>query len=192
MAKRANETPTVATFADHEVITPPHKLKKAVAAARAGAPDEPVARAEKAMAELSTEFAGWMDAEIDRLDAARREVHRTGLGAKARDALFHAAHDIKGQAATLGFPAGASAADSLCRLLEYTPEASRIPLSLIDQHVDAVRAIVRETGHGDAAEVAASLIRRLREVTDEFLVNENSFRPDYLESILAPSLVPGN
>jgi hypothetical protein len=35
------------------------------------------------------------------------------------------------------------------------------------------------------------LTKRLREVTDEFLIKENSFRPDYLEIILAPSLVPG-
>jgi hypothetical protein len=31
----------------------------------------------------------------------------------------------------------------------------------------------------------------LREVTDEFLKAENSFRPDYLENIFAPPLVPG-
>jgi hypothetical protein len=32
---------------------------------------------------------------------------------------------------------------------------------------------------------------KLREVTDDFLRRENQFRPDYLESIFAPSLVPG-
>jgi len=48
------------------------------------------------------------------------------------------------------FPAIASAADSLCRLIEYSPEAARIPSTLIDQHVDAVRAIHREHARSDA------------------------------------------
>ena len=61
------------------------------------------------------------------------------------------------------------AADSLCRLIEYTPDATRIPLKLVDQHVDAVRAIYREYSRSDAKELAAMLTQRLREVTDEFL-----------------------
>jgi hypothetical protein len=38
--------------------------------------------------------------------------------------------------------------------------------------------------------VAGTLTRRLREVTDEFLRRENADRPDYLESIFAPTLAP--
>ena len=30
MTRRKDETPSVATYADHEVITPPHELRKAV------------------------------------------------------------------------------------------------------------------------------------------------------------------
>ena len=83
-----------------------------------------------------------------------------------------------------------TAADSLCRLLEHTPQMTRIPVALLDQHVDAVRAIARERGRADLPGIADALTRRLREVTDEFLRVENSDRPDYLESILAPALVP--
>jgi hypothetical protein len=54
-----------------------------------------------------------------------------------------------------------------------------------------VRAIFREYGRSDLAEMADALTTRLRAVTDEFLEHENSFRPDYLDSILAPPLVPG-
>ncbi len=189
MSRRTKDTPRVATFADHEVITPPNKLQKAVAPAT-GNEEDPVARAEKALEELSTEFAGWMDAEIDRLEAARSAMRSAGLNLKTRDALFHSAHDITGHAATLGYPAGAAAADSLCRLLEHTPDLARIPLSLVDQHVDAVRAIVREHARHDAAEVAGNLTRKLREVTDDFLVRENKERPGYMEAILAPPLAP--
>ena len=85
----------------------------------------------------------------------------------------------------------AAAADSLCRLIEYTPDSSRIPAKLVDQHVDAVRAIYREYSRSDAQDLASMLTTRLREVTDEFLIHENRNRPDILEQITgAPSVIP--
>ena len=143
------------------------------------------------MAKLSGEFGTWMESECERLEAARQEIKRLGFTEKTHNALFRAAHDIKGEAGTFGFPAVAGIADSLCRLLEHTPDMKRIPLSAVDQHVDAVRAVVREYARPDLLEIAAALSKRLREVTDDFLRQENSFRPDYLENIFAPPLVPG-
>jgi HPt (histidine-containing phosphotransfer) domain-containing protein len=121
---------------------------------------------------------------------ARQEVVREGFTEKTHAELFRAAHDIKGEAATFGYPAVVGAAESLCRLVEHTPDMSRIPLKLVEQHVDAVRAIAREHARSDLVLVAGTLTRRLREVTDEFLRSENADRPDYLESIFAPTLVP--
>lgn len=183
-------TAAVATYGDHEVIVPENKLRKAVSREPIDTKDDPVARAEQALAELSGEFSGWMDSECERLDRARRTVAAEGFSKAAKDALFHAAHDLKGQAATFGFPAVASAADSLCRLIELTPNLTRIPVLLVDQHVDAVRAIYREYTRSDARELASLLTSRLREVTDEFLTSENRNRPDVLEQIKSPSLVP--
>ncbi len=113
-----------------------------------------------------------------------------GFTKNAKEELFHAAHDIKGEAATFGFPNVAVAADSLCRLLEYAPDVTKIPLALVDQHVDAVRAIFREYSRSDAVDLANLLNRRLREVTDEYLVHHNKHRPDVLASIKGPSIVP--
>ncbi len=189
MTSHNKNTPSVATFADHEVITPPNKLRKALAPVT-DPKDDPVARAEAALAQLSGEFAGWMLAECERLETARRHVKQLGVGDETYGELFRASHDIKGEAVTFGFPNVAGAADSLWRLLEHTPDKTRIPQALIDQHVDAIRAIVRENARPDAADIAETLTQRLREVTDEFLRVENKDRPDYLESIFAPPLSP--
>lgn len=191
MAKKKDSTASVATYADHEVITPPHDLRKAVRAAVSGEED-PVARAEAALAQLSSEFGAWMHAECERLEAARQKFGRDGVNENAHQELFRAAHDIRGEAATFGFPALTGVADSLCRLLEHSPEPSRIPVTLVDQHVDALRAIAREYSRPDLAEAAGALTGRLREVTDEFLRTVNRFRPDYLDSIFAPPLAPGD
>jgi hypothetical protein len=182
--------PAVITYGDHEIITPDSgKLRKLV---RPALPDEddPVSRAEAALAQISGEFGGWMNAECERLDAARRRVREIGFTKQSRHELFLAAHDVKGDAATFGFPAVAAAADSLCRLLEHSPDIGRIPMTIVDQHVDAVRAIVREYERADIAAVAVALTTRLRQVTDEFLVTENRDRPEILKVIGSPSLAP--
>ena len=188
---RSKDTAAIVTYGDHEVIVPENKLRAAVSRDTTDASGEdPVARAEKALAELSPEFANWMDFECERLDIARRNLLKDGHSADNKEALFRAAHDIKGEAATFGYPAVASAANSLCRLIEHTPAQSSIPLKLIDQHVDAVRAIYREYARSDAKELAATLTKRLRDVTDEFLLAENHDRPDVLEQLKGPSIVP--
>lgn len=191
---RKTKAAAVSTFADHEVIMPPNKLKKAVVHLRPGThiDFDPVERAETALAELASEFATWMDLECTRLDEARMAVRARGIDAGTRDTLFRAAHDIKGQAATFGFPLVAPVAGSLCRLLEHTPDTAHIPADLIDQHVDAIRAITHRNARGNSQMIAARLAERLRQVTEQFLVRENRDRPDYLEQILAPTLAPGD
>ena len=191
MASRKDDAPSVATYADHEVITPPHELRKAVALAAAG-DDDPVARAEAALFQLSSEFGAWMHSECERLEAARQDARHQGITERTHEVLFRVAHDIKGEAATFGYPAAAGVAESLCRLLEHTPEIGRIPIALVDQHVDAVRAITREYARPDVVQMANALTLRLREVTDDFLRQENDFRPDYLENIFSPPLAPGS
>jgi HPt (histidine-containing phosphotransfer) domain-containing protein len=189
---RRDERASIATYADHEIITPPNKLCRAVSTLSARDPhDDPVARAEHALTQLAGKFGGWMHAECERLDRARHQVRAAGFTKATREPLFYAAHDIKGEAATFGFPWIAALADSLCRLIEHTPDMTRIPLALVDQHVDAVRAILRENDRPDVAKLADALARKLRAVTDEFLVHENRDRPDYLDGIVAPPLAPG-
>jgi hypothetical protein len=77
-------------------------------------------------------------------------------------------------------------------LIEHTRDMRRIPLALVDQHVDAVRAIIREGSRPEAEQTVAVLTDRLREVTDEFLAHENRDRLEDLADVLSPSLVPGD
>jgi hypothetical protein len=166
MAEIKHETPGVTKYADHEVIVPPNRLKKAIR--RAGVDDyDPLTAAEGAFEELSAQFGTWMQDECAELDEARRRVHIDGLTAVTRQLLFRTAHDIKGHGPTFGFPIAADVADSLCRVIEN--DATRLPLSFIDQCVDAVRAIIREHGRPNADAVAAELAGSLRALADDLL-----------------------
>ena len=191
MASGRPSKPDVITYGDHELITPDNrKLRKTLRPALPGEQD-PIARAEEALAAISGDFSTWMHDECDRLDTARRKVRDQGLSKETRQELFLAAHDVKGDSSTLGYPEVGPAAESLCRLLEHTPDLAKIPLAIVDQHVDAVRAIVREHSRADVAAIAAALTGKLRAVTDEFLLKENRHRPEILKTIQSPALVPG-
>jgi hypothetical protein len=52
---------------------------------------------------------------------------------------------------------------------------------LLDQHVDGIIAIVHRNARGNSERKAQVLARRLRQVTEEFLVHENRHRPGYLD-----------
>lgn len=191
MASIKPAKPDVVTYGDHEMITPDtSKLRKTLRPALAGESD-PVVQAEQALAAIAGDFENWMDDECERLDAARQRVKELGLSKNTRQELFLAAHDIKGDSATLGYPEVGPAADSLCRLLEHTPDLRKIPMAIVDQHVDAVRAIIREHKRADIITIATALTNKLRLVTDEFLVRENRDRPEVLRTIQSPGLVPG-
>jgi HPt (histidine-containing phosphotransfer) domain-containing protein len=158
MAKDKPGTIEVKSFGTHHVITQPNPLRKVLLRVPESDLDDPVGRAEKALAGLSE--------------------------------LFRAAHDIKGDAATFGYPSAAAAAESLCRIIEHAPDLDAVPPQLITHHINAVQAIVRERTRLDTTVVAGVLSKQLRGIADEFLTHANRDRPEHLEAILAPSIVP--
>ena len=162
-------------FLDHEVITPSHTLRNFARKVDAGDDGlggidfEAIERAEAALAELSSEFDSWMDMEVARLVAARDQA-ALAFTTPVRALVYSASHDIKGEAATFGYPIVGQIADSLCGLLDGITELDRVPVSLVLQHVDAIRAIVREVAKGDHHPVAVALRDRLVSVTTDALV----------------------
>lgn len=181
----------VETFPDYQVITQPNPLRAAMRSTPDSEADDPVARAERALAGLSGEFNDWMASECDRLAKAHTAVLTQGFTPAVREEFFRAAHDIKGDAATFGYPLAAAAAESLCRVMEHAPNLAKVPLDLITHHVTSIQAMVREHGRIDRLGMADELGRQLRGLADKFLIEANRDRPEHLEVILAPSIVPG-
>jgi HPt (histidine-containing phosphotransfer) domain-containing protein len=190
MAQEKSAIPVVQAFAGHQVITPPNPLRQVLSRVSDKDFDDPVARAEKALDALAGQFSGWMSIESDRLAAAHADILKNGFTAASRQELFRAAHDIKGSAGMFGYPTAGAAADSLCRIIEHAPELDEVPADLISHHINAIVAIVRENAKTSNTEMANELSRRLRGVADEYLASVNRDRPEHLEAILAPSLVP--
>jgi chemotaxis protein histidine kinase CheA len=131
-----------------------------------------VARAEAALEELKSEFGDWMKSECARIEAARDAIRAKGMNRTTADALFMPAHDIKGGASTLGYPLAERIATSLCRLLKHAPEPARISRALVDHHVDAIRALVREGVQDPLNPYGLEIADRLSIMVETFLAEE--------------------
>jgi HPt (histidine-containing phosphotransfer) domain-containing protein len=192
MAQDKPGTLEIKRFTDHQVITQPNPLRNVLRRVAQEDLDDPIARAEKALAGLSGEFKSWMSVETDRLAAAHVAILKHGFTDATRQELFRAAHDIKGDAATFGYPSAGAAAESLCRIIEHAPDLDQVPSNLIAHHINAIQAIVHERTKLDTITLASELSRQLRGVADEYLTHANRDRPEHLEAILAPSIAPGD
>lgn len=158
-------------FADHDILRPPQEIKRiAYRALRTGdpLPEEHIARADQALSAISLHFHDWMADETEKLIKARSRYHRQGVDSDARKTLFQASHDVRGNGGVFGFPLAGQVADSLCKLLTQCP-ASALPAQIVDQHVDAIRAMVREEARGHDNPKARDLALKLIEVTQEYL-----------------------
>lgn len=169
MVERKRERPGVTKYDDHDVIVVPNRLKKKALRRTAKKEPDPVANAERALEELSAQFGSWMEDECRMLEEARQSIHDQGQTIGTQQALFRAAHDIKGHGTTFGYPMAADVADSLCRVIENAVDMTRIPLTFIDQCVNSIHAIIREHDNENADETAAELARELRVLADELL-----------------------
>ena len=119
------------------------------------------------MEELKVEFSGWIADDVKKLMDARARYSQAPDDT-GRDALWRAAHDIKGQAPTFHCPLMARVADSLSRLIAELPAGAAIPMALVDAHVDAIQSIhklaMQDTNDKTAQALCAELDHRVDDV----------------------------
>lgn len=127
-----------------QVIRPPNTLRLKVGGGFGGIDAGAIARAEEALKSMSSQFGQWLQDEITKLDAAQAAVRDQGLNAQTAEGLYFRAHDLKGLGSTYQYPLVTRLAGSLCRLLDDQTKRLAAPVTLLDAHVDAIRAVVRD------------------------------------------------
>ena len=151
-----------------EVIQVPNMLKLKVGG-RGGIDMAAIAKAEAALKSLSGNFAQWLNDEIVKLEAARQEVRAQGLTAETVETLYLRAHDLKGLGATYEFPLITRLAASLCRLIDEPATRLSAPMFLVDAHIDAIKACVRDDIKVDTHPVGKILAAELEGRVAEYL-----------------------
>jgi hypothetical protein len=133
-----------------------------------GVDPDVVARAEAALKALSTQFSRWLQDEIDKLDAARAAVNLEGLSSPAGEALYTRAHDLKGLGGTYEFPIVTRAAGSLCRVIDSPQARAAAPLNLVDTHINAIKAMIRDGIKTDDHPIGQAMVMSLEDQAAAF------------------------
>ncbi|MGL4634817.1 MAG: hypothetical protein ACRCWF_02455 [Beijerinckiaceae bacterium] len=179
MTKKIAPSVKIERGLDHVVIHPQNTLK-ARAVVMSDGPhvldETAIKRAELALQGLSSNFNGWMEDACRQLTNAHQAT-KAATPEKGSAAQFHrAAHDIRGHATTLGFPLATRVAASLCLLLENTPDAiagSAAMSTLVNQHVDAIRAITRDGIAKSTSKTGEMLATELEAITERLVSGFN-------------------
>lgn len=127
-----------------QVIRPPNMLRMKVGGGFGGINAEAIAKAEEALKGMSAQFGQWLQDEITKLEAAQNAIRAEGLNAQTAETLYFRAHDLKGLGSTYQYPLVTRLAGSLCKLLDDPARRAEAPVRLLDAHIDAIRAVVRD------------------------------------------------
>ena len=131
---------------------------------------DPVEAAEQAVDKLSFQFKNWMTSEVDTLNDTWKNIKTDGINDETYEGLFRAAHDIRGQAETLGYPLAGHVATSLCLLMEAVAKPEGLPLPLMEKHIQSLYAIVHEKAEEEHP-IGKELVAALRAVTEDYIGN---------------------
>jgi chemotaxis protein histidine kinase CheA len=144
-----------------QAIQPSNALRDKVGGRTIGLDPNMLARAEAALKSLSGQFSQWLNDEIVKLETARTEIQAKGLNGETGEALYMRAHDLKGLGGTYEFPIITRLAGSLCQLLDDPEKRSTAPMYLVDAHIHAIKAAVRDNIRDDSNPVGRALAEAL-------------------------------
>ena len=100
--------------------------------------------------------------------AARAAVALDGLSSPAGEALYTRAHDLKGLGGTYEFPIVTRAAASLCRVVDNPDVRAAAPLSLVDSHINAIKAMIRDGIKTDDHPIGQAMVLSLEDQVATF------------------------
>lgn len=144
-----------------QLFTPPNTLRMKVGGGFGGIDAGAIAKAEEALKAMSAQFGQWLQDEITKLDAAQAAIRTQGLTAETAEGLYFRAHDLKGLGSTYQYPIVTRMAGSLCKLLDDPARRTEAPIVLLDAHIDAIKAVVRDEIQTDEHPVGRELAETL-------------------------------
>jgi len=127
-----------------QVIRPPNTLRLKVGGNFGGIDALAIAKAEEALKAMSSQFGQWLEDEIVKLDKAQIDIKEQGYNTATAEALYYRAHDLKGLGTTYQYPLVTRMAGSLCKMMDDPVKRMAAPMLLLDAHIDAIKAVVRD------------------------------------------------
>lgn len=154
------------------MIIPPNNLKKKVkiTIVENGTETEAIDNADAAMEAMADKFKEWLEDEVSKFDKCRIDMC-ANRSDRNMEGLHVVAHDVKGQAETMGFPLITLVSASLCKLIEVWENVETFPLDLLNNHVDAIKVMlaqdIRAKDHPVGKKLTDKLINTVFDFADE-------------------------
>ena len=142
-------------------ITPPTNSLRLKVGGGFGINADAIAKAEEALKAMSAQFGQWLNDEIVKLDKAQTDIREQGYTPVTAEALYFRAHDLKGLGTTYEYPLVTRIAGSLCKMLDDADRRMTAPIAILDAHIDAIRAVVRDEIQTDEHPVGRELAETL-------------------------------
>ncbi len=159
-----------------EIIHVPNTLRAKVGGRLGALDNEAIAKAEAALADLSSQFEDWLMDEVKKMEDVQAKIKVEGLNPQTADMLFYRAHDLKGLGTTYGYPLITRLAGSLCKMLDDPEKRLVAPMKLVEAAMDAIRAVVRgqikTDAHPTGKVLAETLEARVKEHLDKHGITE--------------------
>lgn len=150
---------------EFEIIERPNLLKAKVGS-EGGADMAAIARAESVIESFKASYDERAASELEDIHALFTEMKLTKRFDLRR--ILIAAHEVRGEAGTYGYPLLSSVARSLCELLPRVEVPTQVQTEVIDAHIKAMRTIVAHKIMDDGGElgkeVVSSLIKAVRKL----------------------------
>ncbi len=135
-----------------------------------------MAQIQKEVNEWSENFQDWTREYLERLETARRACAQADR--KRRRALFDEmnvmAHELRGLGGTFGFPLVTSVARSLYDLTQFSLDRSDDCVALVGNHVDTLKAILREDVRDEGDAISQALVEELEKKNAEFMAAQEA------------------
>lgn len=151
-----------------QFITPPNRLKAKLGGRLTAFDASAIARAEAALASMSDQFGGWLADELVKLEAAHAEIGKAGSGEKELEEFYRRAHDLKGLGTTYGFPIVSQFAASLCKLIDSPEGRAKAPRQVLDGHVGAIVASVKQNIKDSTHPIGQALLLELQAQVNKY------------------------
>ena len=153
---------TMSAKNQYQVINPPNTLQAKVPKTGGPRMDEMVADAEAALRKINGNYEALVRDDLRRIDDAISRAERSPSAAPdAMDVIAFISHNIKGQAATLGYPLLTAIAQSLYRLVESDKSPAPKRLDVVEAHARALETVVAHRIRGDGGENGKKLLDAL-------------------------------
>ena len=150
-----------------EVIRPPRHIRQKIGNTGGVEIEEALSKADLALVHYSATFIREIEPELDKLRKAFSAAAKDpGNMKKYQHLMYDAAHEIRGQSGTFGYPLATLVADTVCKFLDPGREWSEEDLELLGLSVFALNGVftheLKEDG-GKLGRELALVLRNLRQ-----------------------------